>query len=96
MTRGRTAAAIGVAATGRSGRHRGVPVYRDEAGRIAGCCGTPFHAHLPEQGYSVISAVTVRIARPRMWPRKLKLRNAGLASSGTPIFSTSRAWTTKK
>ena len=48
------------------------------------------------QDYSAISAVTVRIARPRMWPRKLKLRNAGVASSGTPIFSTSRAWTTKK
>ena len=46
--------------------------------------------------HSLISAVTVRIARPRMWPRKLKLRNAAVASSGTPIFSTSRAWTTKK
>ena len=44
----------------------------------------------------VISAVTVSTARPRMWLAILKPRNAGVASAGTPMLSTSRAWTTKK
>ena len=49
-----------------------------------------------ERDQLVISAVTVRTARPRMWLAMLNPRNAGLASAGTPMLSTSSAWTTKK
>ncbi len=46
-------------------------------------------------GQAGVSAVAVRIARPRMWRAMVKPRKAGVESAGMAMFSTSRACTTK-